>query len=59
VIGDNVSVGDLSVVFRSIIGNNVKIGKKVLIDGSNIPDGAVIPDGTVMIKNVITRKVQW
>jgi carbonic anhydrase/acetyltransferase-like protein (isoleucine patch superfamily) len=59
VIGNNVSVGSVSVVFRSTVGDNVKIGNKVLLDHCNIAPGTVIPDGTIMINNVVIGKIQW
>ena len=59
VIGNNVSVGQMSVVFRSTVGNNVKIGKKCYIDKCNLADGTVVPNGTIMVKNVVVGKVQW
>ena len=59
VIGDDVAVGNYSVVFRSTVGNGAKIGNKVLLDRCNIPEGAVVPDGTVMVKNVVIGHVQW
>lgn len=59
VIADNVHVGNYSVVFRSIVGNNVKIGNKVYLDKCNLADGTVVPDGTVMINNQVVRKIEW
>lgn len=59
VIGDDVQVRNYSVVFRSIVGNNVKIGNKVYLDKCNLADGTVVPDGTVMIENVVVRTMQW
>jgi carbonic anhydrase/acetyltransferase-like protein (isoleucine patch superfamily) len=47
------------VVFRSTVGDNVKIGNKVLLDSCNIAPGTVIPDGTIMINNVVIGKIQW
>lgn len=58
-IGDNVSVGNFSVVFRSTVGDNVKIGDKVLLDRCNIAPGTVIPAGTVMVNNVVIGHVEW
>lgn len=57
VIGNDVNEGTYSVVFRSVIGNGVKIGNKVLLDRCDIPEGAVISDGTVMVNNVVIGHV--
>jgi carbonic anhydrase/acetyltransferase-like protein (isoleucine patch superfamily) len=56
-VGDNLTVGDDSVVFRVRVGNNVAVGDDVVIQGSanedgelelEIPDSATIPDGSVV-----------
>ena len=56
-VGDSLSVGDDSVVFRVRVGDNVTVGDDVVIQGSanedgelelEIPDGATIPDGSVV-----------
>jgi carbonic anhydrase/acetyltransferase-like protein (isoleucine patch superfamily) len=58
--GDNLTVGDDSVVFRVLVGDNVTVGQDVIIQGPasetedpneltlTILDGAVIPDGAVV-----------
>jgi len=57
IMGDDVSAGDDSVVFRVNVGNNVKIGERAYIVGPaveegeellQIPAGTVIPDEAVI-----------
>lgn len=59
-VGDNLAVGNHSVVFRVVVGDNVTVGEDVIIQGPAsetedpenltlvIPDGAVILDGAVV-----------
>jgi carbon dioxide concentrating mechanism protein CcmM len=54
-VGDGVTVGKGSLVFRVIVGDRVEIGDGALIAGPagdeltlEVPDGAVIPDGAVV-----------
>jgi carbonic anhydrase/acetyltransferase-like protein (isoleucine patch superfamily) len=58
-IGDNFVMGDYAVIYRSTIGNNVKIGEKCYIDSSQVPSGTTIPPRTILVKNVITGTVDW
>lgn len=57
VIGDNVSVGNRAVVFRSTIGSNVIIGDNAIVVDVNVPDGIVIPPGYVATKQMYIRKL--
>lgn len=41
-IGNNVTIGNRVVVFKSKIGNNVTIGDKVMVANTDIPDGTNI-----------------
>ncbi len=57
-MGNGISVGDRSVVFRVIVEDNVQIGERVMIAGPaveegkelsfTIPEGTVIPDGAII-----------
>ena len=58
-VGDGLTVGDDSVVFRVLVGDDVTIGEDVIVQGPaneedaseptlEIPDGAVIEDGAVI-----------
>jgi len=49
-VGNNLTIGDDSVVFRSKIGNNVTIGENALVIDVTLPDGAVVPDGARILK---------
>lgn len=57
--GNDLSVGDGSVLFRARLGNDVTVGEDVVVQGPpdeddpsglvlSIPDGTVIPDGSVI-----------
>jgi carbonic anhydrase/acetyltransferase-like protein (isoleucine patch superfamily) len=59
VIGNDFTMGDYSVIYRSTIGDNVTIGAKCYIDSTTIPSGAVIPPGTILSKGVNKGTVQW
>ncbi len=57
-MGNGISVGDRSVVFRVIVEDNVQIGERLMIAGPAveegkelsfpIPEGTVIPDGAII-----------
>lgn len=59
ILGNNISVGDWSVVFRSTVSDNVTIGNKVLIDNSFLPANSVVPNGTIMINNIFLGFIEW
>jgi carbonic anhydrase/acetyltransferase-like protein (isoleucine patch superfamily) len=56
--GDDLSVGDWAVLFRSSVGSGTKIGYKSLVQQANLPAGTVVPDCTVMIGTAVTP-VEW
>jgi carbon dioxide concentrating mechanism protein CcmM len=58
-IGNNFTLGDYSVVYRSTIGDNVTIGQKCYIDSTTLPSGTVVPDRTIMVKGVKTGSITW
>jgi carbonic anhydrase/acetyltransferase-like protein (isoleucine patch superfamily) len=58
-IGNNFTLGDYSVVYRSTIGDNVTIGEKCYIDSTTIPSGMVIPARTILVKGVVQGSVKW
>lgn len=58
-VGDNVTVKDWAVVFRSKIGANVTIGVRAYIDGSHLAPGTIVPDRTIMIRDKIVGLVEW
>jgi len=47
-IGDGVSIGDNTIIKRSVIWENVKIGRNCIIDESVISNGCVIGDNVVI-----------
>lgn len=58
-IGDDVTVKDWAVVFRSQIGNGSTIGVRAYVDGSHLAPGTVVPDRAIMIKDKIVGYVEW
>lgn len=57
--GDGLIMMDRSVLFRSRVGHNVKIGRKALVQQSDLPDNAEIDDKTVLINNTVAGCVEW
>jgi carbonic anhydrase/acetyltransferase-like protein (isoleucine patch superfamily) len=58
ITGHNFALGDLSVFFRSRIGDNSRIGYKCLVQECDLPAGTRIPNRTVRIQNK-TWRVEW
>ncbi len=58
-IGDDVTIKDWAVVFRSKIGNGSTIGVRAYVDGSHLAPGTVVPDRAIMIKDKIVGYVEW
>lgn len=52
VMGNSVSVGDDSVVFRSKVGSNVKIGERALVIDVTLRDGVTVPDDAKILTQV-------
>ena len=65
ITGDNVSLGDFAVIFRSRIGNNSMIGKKSLVQECDLPAGTVVPPNTIAIcdplfsSSFVPSNVEW
>ncbi|WP_088278918.1 acetyltransferase [Ideonella sp. A 288] len=62
IAGDNVVVGDWSVLFRSLVGSGTTIGYKSLVQQADLPPGTVVPDCTVIIgagAARVTSPVEW
>jgi carbonic anhydrase/acetyltransferase-like protein (isoleucine patch superfamily) len=55
--GDDVTLGNLSVVSQSTLGNHVTIGAGAYVSQSTIPDGVTIPDNSIIIHNVLVGMV--
>lgn len=58
-IGDDVTVKDWAVVFRSKVSKGVLVGTRAYVDGSHLAAGAVVPDRAIMIKDKIIGYVEW
>ena len=56
-IGNQVSIGDNSVAFKSVIGSQIKIGKNALVIGVNLKDGSVVPDGAQILDQAAADKL--
>lgn len=59
VAGDNLSVGDWAVLFRSTVGSGTSIGYKSLVQQADLPAGSVVPDCTVIIGTAPGVPVEW
>jgi carbon dioxide concentrating mechanism protein CcmM len=44
-VGDNLTIGDDAILFRSTVGDNVSIGAAAIVVGVTLPDGAQVPAG--------------
>jgi carbonic anhydrase/acetyltransferase-like protein (isoleucine patch superfamily) len=62
-VGDNVTIGNLSVVFKSSLANNVKVGCGSLVEASKLPAGYVVPAMTIVqnygYTGVVSYKLEW
>lgn len=58
-VGDDVTVKDWAVLFRSKVGNGVTIGVRAYVDGCHLAPGTVVPDRAIMIKDKIVGYVEW
>jgi carbon dioxide concentrating mechanism protein CcmM len=47
-VGDNLSIGDDAILFRSIVGNNVTIGAAAIVIDVTLRDGVSVPAGAVI-----------
>ena len=59
VVGDDVTLGDESVVFRSTIGNDATIGERSAVVGTELPAGAVVPPDTIVLNGQVFGSVEW
>jgi len=58
-LGDDVTVEDWAVVFRSTVGTGCTKGVWACVDGSQLVAGTVVPDRAIMIKDKIVGYVEW
>lgn len=47
-VGNNLTIEDDAILFRSTVGNNVTIGTKAIVVGVTLANGAVVPSSTVV-----------
>ncbi|MDQ3258806.1 MAG: acetyltransferase, partial [Acidobacteriota bacterium] len=59
VIGNNVTLKNQAVVFRSFVARNSVIGVKSAVVGSDLTPGQVIPDRVIYLNNEIFGAVEW
>ena len=59
VVGDDVTLGDGSVVFRSTIGNDATIGERSAVVGTELPARAVVPPHTIVLNGQVFGSVEW
>ncbi len=48
-IGDQVSIGERAVVFKSTLGSRIRIGQGAIVVGVNLADGVCVPDGALIL----------
>ncbi len=58
-LGNDVTLGNGSVVSASTLGNGVTVGARSLILNSTLAPGTNVPAGTILINNVVTRAIEW
>lgn len=47
-VGDRLTIGDDAILFRSQVGNDVKIGERAIVVGVTLPDATTVPDDAVI-----------
>ena len=58
-IGNDVVLGDESVVFRSLLRNGSVVGERSAVVGSELEVGQVVPDRTVYANDEVFGAVEW
>jgi carbonic anhydrase/acetyltransferase-like protein (isoleucine patch superfamily) len=59
IVGDDVQLGADAVVFRSLLRNDVRVGDKSAVVGSELAEGQVIPDETIYANDEVFGAVEW
>jgi carbonic anhydrase/acetyltransferase-like protein (isoleucine patch superfamily) len=59
VVGDDVDLGDESIVFGSTIGDGAVIGDRSAVVGTDLPAGAVVPPSTIVLNGEVFGPVEW
>lgn len=57
-VGDHSKIADYAVVFRSVLGHDVKVGCGSLVDSVTLANGTVVPERTVVSPSG-TSVVEW
>jgi carbonic anhydrase/acetyltransferase-like protein (isoleucine patch superfamily) len=57
--GVGLRLGESAVLFQSRVGDNVTIGRRSLVQASDLPDGAVVAPNTVVVGGVVVGTVEW
>lgn len=57
--GNGLRLGDSAVLFQSHVGNGVTIGRRSLVQASDLPDGTVVPANRVVVGGVTVGTVEW
>lgn len=47
-VGDNLTIGDDAILFRSTVGNNVTIGSRAIVVGVTLRNGVTVPDDALI-----------
>lgn len=59
IIGNDVVLGDQSIVFRSLVRNSAVLGRRSLVVGSELEVGQRIPPRTVYVNDEVAGRVEW
>lgn len=59
VVGNDVRLGDGSVVFRSLIGNGAAVGSRSLVVGSELRIRQTVPARTIYANGEVFGRVEW
>ncbi|MBA3713275.1 MAG: hypothetical protein H0W76_12635 [Pyrinomonadaceae bacterium] len=57
--GNNFRLKDKGVLFNAVVGDNVTIGVKSLVQNSSLPSGTVVEDRTVILNDMPPYPVEW
>jgi carbonic anhydrase/acetyltransferase-like protein (isoleucine patch superfamily) len=58
-VGNDVTLHEESVVFRSTIGDGAVIGERSAVVGTDLPAGTLVPDHTVVLDGEVFGAVEW
>ena len=57
--GDGLRLADGAILFRSRVGDDVRIGERSVVQQSDLRDGTHVPARTVMVENKVVGTVEW